>query len=275
MKLFKISRASIATTLSIVLCTSVISSCGSSKDSKKSDTPTIGSATGAPTKDGVPATTQTLPAPANSQNLPLDPNAAPAVLNSGEQAAPVGKTPTISQSGTANSSTSAAKKDPTVSVPDFKDPKAILTGGKSADLNYTSASDDGLMDMFRTNSAGVPAAQQSLNKAVANAITAARLVKSGADMILDLALIEGGSAKTMRLRAVTDGSKMKLTEISNTAVSQFQGGFLKCLEASCEQSYAKIKIEGGYARIIFRNTKKNMRPRVRFGGSHELLLGNK
>lgn len=278
MKLFKVTRSSIASTLSIVLCASVISSCGSSKDSKKaSGTPTIGSTSGTPTPvnpDGTTGTTGStgstgstgtpsnqIPQPTNPEGIPgttgapvgttpppISPN------NNGEQAAPVGKVPVTPSKGSGSGS---SEEKPKTSIPDFKDAKAVVTGGKSGDLNFTSASDDGLMDAFRTNAATVGAEQQKLNKNIAQAIAGARLFKSGADMSLDLVVTEGGAAKIIRLKGTNDGSKMKLSLLSSTAGSEFQGGFLKCLEASCDDAYAKIKIEGGYARIIFRNTNMN------------------
>lgn len=282
MKLFKVTRSSIASTLSIVLCASVISSCGSSKDSKKaSGTPTIGSTSGAPTTvnpDGVEGSTGTtgstgstgaptnqIPQPTNPEGIPGNTGAPvgtnpPPVIpnNNGEPAAPIGKVPVKpgSSSGSGSGSGSSEEK-PKTSTPDFKDAKAVTTGGKSGDLNFTSASDDGLMDAFRINSATVGAEQQKLNKNIAQAITGARLLKSGSDMNLDLVITEGGVAKIVRLKAATDGAKMKLSLLSSTADSEFQGGFLKCLEASCDDAYAKIKVEGGYARIIFRNTNMN------------------
>lgn len=281
MKLFKVTRSSIASTLSIVLCASVISSCGSSKDSKKaSGTPTIGSTSGTPTPvnpDGTTGTTGStgstgstgtpsnqIPQPTNPEGIPgttgapvgttpppISPN------NNGEQAAPVGKVPVTPSKGSGSGSSGSSEEKPKTSTPDFKDAKAVITGGKSGDLNFTSASDDGLMDAFRTNAATVGADQQKLNKNIAQAIAGARLFKSGADMSLDLVVTEGGAAKIIRLKGTNDGSKMKLSLLSSTAGSEFQGGFLKCLEASCDDAYAKIKIEGGYARIIFRNTNMN------------------
>lgn len=269
MKLFKVTRSSIASTLSIVLCASVISSCGSSKDSKKaSGTPTIGSTSGTPTTvnpDGTTGSTGTpgaptnqIPQPTNPEGIPGNTGAPvgttppPVISNNGEPAAPIGKVPVKPGSGSGSS-----EEKPKTTTPDFKEAKAVTTGGKSGDLNFTSASDDGLMDAFRTNASGVPAEQQKLNKNIAQAIAGARLLKSGSDMSLDLVLTEGGASKIVRLKAVSDGTKMKLTLLSSTADSEFQGGFLKCLEASCDDAYAKIKVEGGYARIIFRNTNMN------------------
>lgn len=273
MKLFKVTRSSIASTLSIVLCASVISSCGSSKDSKKaSGTPTIGSTSGTPTTvnpDGTTGSTGTpgaptnqIPQPTNPEGIPGNTGAPvgttppPVISNNGEPAAPIGKVPVKPGSGSGSGSSSSEEK-PKTTTPDFKEAKAVTTGGKSGDLNFTSASDDGLMDAFRTNASGVPAEQQKLNKNIAQAIAGARLLKSGSDMSLDLVLTEGGASKIVRLKAVSDGTKMKLTLLSSTADSEFQGGFLKCLEASCDDAYAKIKVEGGYARIIFRNTNMN------------------
>jgi hypothetical protein len=277
MKLFKVTRSSIASTLSIVLCASVISSCGSSTDSKKaSGTPTIGSTSGTPTTVNPEATTGTttgtpgtggaptnqIPQPTNPEGIPgntgapVGTNPPPVISSNGELAAPVGKVP-VKPGSSSGSGSGSSEEKPKTTTPDFKDAQAVTTGGKSGDLNFTSASDDGLMDAFRTNAAGVPAEQQKLNKNIAQAITGARLLKSGSDMNLDLVITEGATPKIIRLKAATDGTKMKLTLLSSTADSEFQGGFLKCLEASCDDAYAKIKVEGGYARIIFRNTNMN------------------
>ncbi|MBC7457924.1 MAG: hypothetical protein H7235_06575 [Bdellovibrionaceae bacterium] len=255
MKLFKVTRVSFASTLSIVLCAAVISSCGSSKDSKKtSDHPTIGSMTANPTTnpDGVSTTGSANGTKEIPNTIPGTPP--PPILNNGEQAAPIGKVPVNPQTGPGSGSVPNENKP---STPDFKDTNAIITGGKLGDLNYTSASDDGLMNAFRANSATVGAEQQKLKKNIAQAITGARLLKSGSDMNLDLVLTEGPASKIVRLKATTEGNRMKLALLSTTADSEFQGGFLKCLEASCDDAYAKIKIEGGYARIIFRNTSMN------------------
>ena len=260
MKSFKVTRISFATSLSVLLCAAVISSCGSSKDSKKSGTPTIGSTTGAPpngpTNDGVPQTPNSNTTTLNGIPQATDlGTSTPVDLTSAEPAAPIGKVPVIPSS--RNNSSSTNQTEPKTSTPDFKDSKVIFTGGKLGDLNYTSASDDGLMEAFRMNASGVGAEQQKLNKNIAQAIMGARLLKSGSDMNLDIALNEGSVAKIIRLKATTDGNKMKLSLLSSTADSEFQGGFLKCLEASCEDAYAKIKVEGGYARIIFRTTNMN------------------
>lgn len=285
MKLFKVTRSSMASTLSIVLCASVISSCGSSKDSKKaSGTPTIGSTSGAPTTvnpDGTTGTTGStgsngstttpgtstnptnqIPQPTNPEGIPGNTGAPvgttppPVISNNGEQAAPIGKVP-VKPGSSSGSGSGSSEEKPKTTTPDFKDAKAVTTGGKLGDLNFTSASDDGLMDAFRTNAATVGAEQQKLNKNIAQAIAGARLLKNGSDMSLDLVLTEGTTPKIVRLKATNDGTKMKLTLLSSTADSEFQGGFLKCLEASCDDAYAKIKVEGGYARIIFRNTNMN------------------
>ena len=259
MKASKVTRVSFATALSVILCATVISSCGSSKNSKKSGTPTIGSATGAPpidqTNDGVPVTTTNgIPKPSDLGTV------APVDMTAAEPAAPIGKVPVSPSSG--NNSGSKDQSVSQTSTPDFKDSKVVFTGGKLGDLNYTSASADGLMEAFRMNASGVGAEQQKLNKNVAQAIMGARLLKSGSDMNLDIALNEGSVAKIIRLKATTEGNKMKLNLLSSTADSEFQGGFLKCLEASCEEAYAKIKVEGGYARIIFRTTDMNNNFRI-------------
>ena len=267
MKSFKVTRVShvsFATSLSVLLCAAVISSCGSSKDSKKSGTPTIGSTTGAPpnghTNDGVPQTS--IPpgqVPQSSNCLPQSTGANSAPVGT-EPAAPIGRVPVTS--GSENNSGSTNPTQAHTNTPDFKNSKVITTGGKLGDLNYTSASDDGLMEVFRLNASGVGAEQQKLNKNIAQAILGARLLKSGSDMSLDIALNEGSVPKIVRLKATTDGNKMKLSLLSSTADSEFQGGFLKCLEASCEDAYAKIKVEGGYARIIFRTTNMNNNFRI-------------
>ena len=247
MKLFKVTRVSFATTLSIVLCAAVISSCGSSKDSKKSGTPIIGS-TPTVNDDGVPAAPLT-------EEPKKDANGIPQPTNSdGSVAAPVGKVPL--NSGPGNSETKKSN------APDFKDAKAVLTGGTAGDLHYTSASDDGIMEAFRTTATTVGAEQQKLNKNLAGLITGARLKKAGAEMLLDITTKEFEAAKIYKLKAVNDGSKMKLSLLSSTGDMEFQGGFLKCLEDSCEDAYAKIKVNGAYTRIIFRTTEMNNNFRI-------------
>ena len=113
------------------------------------------------------------------------------------------------------------------------------------------------MQAFRDTAKTVGSEQQKLNKNLASAISGARLKKSGSDMLLDIATNEFESTKIYKLKAVTDGSKMKLSLISSTGDLEFQGGFLKCLDDSCEDAYAKIKLQGAYTRIIFRTSYMN------------------
>lgn len=264
MKLFKVTRVTFKMTLSVLLCTAVLTSCGSSKDSKTS-TPIVGPTPSAPpsTSDGVPSSGNTIPQPTTPpQGTPqANPNGAPvktADPTTVSKAAPIGKVKTSPTTGSSSgqSSPSSADSKTQTTIPDFKDSKAVVTGAKLNDLNYTSFSDDGLMEAFRTTAMTVSAEQQKLNKILASAITGARLKKNGADMLLDLATLEK-TPRIYQFKATTEGNRMKLSLLKSTGELEFQGGFLKCLEVSCEDAFVKIKLQGAYTRIIFRTNNMN------------------
>lgn len=252
MKAIKISRVSFST-MSVLLCAAVISSCGSSNETKKKDeavvTATVKDPGNLQVIDAAPAAT-----PVNQANPEIIVAVVPA-------AAPIGDVTNNSSDDSTKGKSENLKneiKDETkTSTPLFDEAVAIKTGGKLAELNYTSFGDDGIMDLFRTNSTTVSKEQQTQNLTLAKAITGAKLKKIGSDMYLDLAIDEFGILKLYKLKAIVDGNKMKLSSISSTGDLEFQAGFVKCLDESCDTAYAKIKMSGAYTRIIFRTAATN------------------
>lgn len=264
----QLSRVSFST-ISMLLCAAVISSCGSSKESKKSAETTVQQVpldgapqTSNPTDSnpqtgGAPAPTTVgndNPAPVgsgtNTGGEPIDNGNG----NSNGSAAPIGH---VSEDSNQNDNSSGSSQVAKNAAPDFSEKSVIKTGGQTGDLYFTSASDDGIMDHFRAISTGVSKEQQTMNANLAKAITGAKLKKSGSDYSLDVAMDEFGKVQLYRMKASVDGSKMKLSSISSTGGLEFQGGFVKCLEASCNNAYAKVKFSGAYTRIIFRTQDMN------------------
>lgn len=260
MKATQISK-SIFTATTVLLCTAVISSCGASKESKRSEQKQQ-TTTNQPPIDGAPTTAST-PVP----QQPQAPGGAPVGRQVGEtqttegndttvttpkaDAAPVGRV------NTEDKKNEDTKKPGTNSVPDFKEDSAIKTGGQTGELNFTSASDDGIMELFRSKATTVSKEQQEMNSNLAKAINGARLKKSGSDYNLDLAITGIEKAELYKLKATADGNKMKLSLVSTTGDLEFQDGFVKCLDESCDTSYAKIKMSGAYVRVIFRTMNMN------------------
>lgn len=140
----------------------------------------------------------------------------------------------------------------------FDELVAVKTGGKSGELNYTSASADGLMEEFKSYNLKVGAKQQEMNQNLAKSIVSAKIrrANSTGDVFVDLIVDEFGKMQTYVIKANEDDDKMQLTHVKSTGDLEFQGGFLKCtdLDGGCENAYAKIKLEGAYARVIFRNS---------------------
>ncbi len=248
-------------TLSLLLCAAVISSCGASKNEKRAVQPiaapsaqTLPAPTTSTTATPEATATTTLPQPAPTEaGAPVgqqtgETGSTPA----GEAAAPVGRVNNDNSNSGGTSENDDKKQPAQTSVPDFKDAQAVKTGGKVGALSYTSAADDGIMKLFLENSTKVSQAQQTMNSNLAQAINGARLRKSGAGMVIDLATIEFGQARIYRMSATNEGDKYRLSATSSGGDLEFQGGFVKCLDDSCDNAYAKIKMEGAYARIIFR-----------------------
>jgi hypothetical protein len=151
----------------------------------------------------------------------------------------------------------------------FNEAEAVKTGGRAGELNYTSASRDGVMNEFRLKSRSVSADQQRMNQKLASAVNAAKLRRSArGEMVLDLAIIElDKKVHTYSMRAITEGNKMKLVPTLSGGDLEFQGGFLKCMDSDggCQSAYAKIKFSGAYTRIIFRTS---------FADNHFVIYSN-
>lgn len=262
--------------LSMVLCVSMITSCGASKSDKsvKVSTPTNtnnpnpnGTATVNGTGSPAPKSGTELQAPtatngeAGSLGAPVGVNqttsASPTNSNvTQEVAAPVGritsKTATTDRETSKDKSSVVAEK-----TIDFKQDATNKTGGQSGELSFTSASDDGIMALFKATSTSVSKEQQTSNFNLAQSIVGAKFIKQSAGGDLDLAMSEGGEVKFYKLSARPENNRLVLAAVSTTGQNQFQGGFVKCLTASCDESYAKVKFSGAYARIIFRTTYMN------------------
>lgn len=234
-----------------LLCAAVISSCGASKESKRQATTTVAEVTAEPTTP--PVAQPTIPTtPAQPAGAPVGRPAAEGSVegeisgNQNDQSAPVGRQNTEQQNGEEQ------KVEVKNSVPDFSEASAVKTGGQVGELSYTSASDDGIMELFRSKATTVNKEQQEMNSNLAQALIGAKLKKNGSDYNLDLAVNEFGQNKIYKLKATTDGNKLKLSSLSAAGSLEFQGGFVKCLDSSCNTAYAKIKYSGAYTRIIFR-----------------------
>lgn len=136
------------------------------------------------------------------------------------------------------------------------------TGGKASDsLSYTSAGEDHLMSIFKQIAAGLKNAEQTkMNANLAKYIVQAQLIKtSGSEKYIDLTISEGAGLRTYRLKTNPESNRERLTLVQGQGVLEFQGGFLKCIDADggCDNAYAKVKISGAYARIIFRSSYMN------------------
>lgn len=143
----------------------------------------------------------------------------------------------------------------------FDEAEAIKTGGKLDNLNFTSSSDDGLMAEFRGYNKKQNKDQQELNLNLAKAIMTAKLVRVGnsADVVeltLDESMDGVKKITSYKLKATLAGDKYSLSKTSANGDLDFEDGFLKCIDrdGGCESAYIKIKMSGGYARIIFRNS---------------------
>lgn len=141
----------------------------------------------------------------------------------------------------------------------FAEAEAHKTGGQSVDgLFYTSSSDDGLMSEFKSYNNKVNAEQKQMNLNLAKGIVAAQIKRQLNDNSIQLHLTvdEFGKLKTYVLKANQEDNRFRLTLVSKTGDLEYQGGFLKCTDTDggCENAYAKIKLTGAYARIIFRSS---------------------
>ncbi len=263
-----------------VLSALTFSSCGKSKDTKptpaavtmatQTTTPptktrpesstSSGTLHGAPTPtnpDGVVGNIDSnnqnagAPVPVLNPNQPVNPNSNDGIT--------IIEEPTSGPADSAGGQQPVAPNASSAVGLKFDEPEAVKTGGKSADLNYTSSANDGLMSEFKARAKTVSADQQKLNQNLAGAISSAKMRKSASgEMNVDL-LIEDINRKNQlySFKATADGDKMKLTSASAAGNElEFQGGYLKCLDADggCQNAYIKIKFSTAYARIIFRNT---------------------
>ncbi|OFZ28350.1 MAG: hypothetical protein A2622_04410 [Bdellovibrionales bacterium RIFCSPHIGHO2_01_FULL_40_29] len=148
---------------------------------------------------------------------------------------------------------------------DFSNQEALKTGGTSKDLFYTGAGRDGVLEEFKAYATTVSKEQQQMNSNLARAVVGARLLQleSGdaqIDLVIDETINGVGGLKSYRLKGSAEGSMIKLSGAGSNGDLEFQGGFLKCIDADggCLTSYAKIKFSGAYTRIIFRNSFANM-----------------
>lgn len=109
----------------------------------------------------------------------------------------------------------------------FDELVAVKTGGKTGDLSYTSASDDGLMEEFKSYNLKVGAKQQEMNQNLAKAIVSAKIRRatSTGEIFVDLIVDEFGKLQTYILKANEDESKMQLTQVKSSGDLEFQGGF--------------------------------------------------
>lgn len=146
----------------------------------------------------------------------------------------------------------------------FDEAEAEKTGGKLDALNFTSSGNDGLMAEFRSYNNKVAGDQKTLNLKVAKAVLNAKLKRStsAGSMLVDLTLDESmdGVKKITSYRLQGNvsqaGDRQILKQINTNGDLEYQGGFLKCIDADggCENAYIKIKLSGAYVRIIFRNS---------------------
>lgn len=146
----------------------------------------------------------------------------------------------------------------------FDEAEAVKTGGKLEALNFTSSGNDGLMTEFRSYNNKVAAEQKTKNLNVAKAVLNAKLKRStsAGSLLVDLTLDESmdGVKKITSYRLQGNpsqaGDRQILKQVNTNGDLEYQGGFLKCIDADggCENAYIKIKLSGAYVRIIFRNS---------------------
>ena len=146
----------------------------------------------------------------------------------------------------------------------FDEAEAVKTGGKLEALNFTSAGNDGLMAEFRSYNNKVAGDQKTMNLNLAKAVLNAKLKRStgAGSMLVDLTLDESidGVKKITSYRLQGNfsqaGDRQILKQINTNGDLEYQGGFLKCIDADggCENAYIKIKLQGAYVRVIFRNS---------------------
>ncbi len=264
----------------LLLSLTVLSSCGKSKEVKSQ--PPTAEITQAP-----PVASETLPTP-DAQNdtltpngqtrvpppgrgtLGLPPTSTPDVLPTPGDDFPVepltnpqAELPTPGRGSKLPTPLEMLSSEPTRAYQvDFKGQAAVKTGGQSKGLSYTSTGDDGLMTEFKTYNSKVSAEQQKWNNNLAKGIVNAKLSRTSDEMTVTLTIDEDGPINTYRMIAKSDGDKMKLTMAKMGVPGQleFQGGFLKCLDADggCDTAYAKVKFSSGYARVIFRNSNSDV-----------------
>ena len=265
-----------------------LSSCGKSKDLKTPEAPVIpaiqapplpSTATQTPPTNSLPATGNLLPGDNSSGfgNEVLPPLPVGPAMNSNEAATNNSSSNNFPSSGTNSISENsnvirsplkpAAPQIQQAAQVDFTNQEAVKTGGQTKDLFYTSAGDDGLMNEFKNYVLKVSKDQQRMNANLAKAIVTAKLSRSNSsgevrvELTIDESLNGAGTVKTYRLKAVSDSSGTKLVVADAVTGSlEFQGGLLKCIDADggCENAYAKIKMSGAYARLIFRNSFADM-----------------
>jgi len=256
----------------------LLAGCGSSKDSKPVS---IGGGTGQTTDDAPQSTTPVneAPAPLPTPTLPSHENRSQdrsGGLQPGsdfqtdlDQTQQRPQQP--SNSGAQNDQLSpgssnwlrpnvpmATEKYPRVSQLQFNEVEAVKTGFQLDNLHYTSSGRDGLMTEFKSYNGKVSAAQKEMNLNLAKGIKLAKITRQLQDgsIVIDLTVDEFSKLKTYKMKATESEGQYKLTLISKTGDLDFQGGFLKCidLDSGCENSYAKLKFSGAYARVIFRNS---------------------
>lgn len=142
----------------------------------------------------------------------------------------------------------------------FDEAEAVKTGLKAdGSLNYTSSGNDGLMAEFRSynNKPSISVDQKEKNLKLAKGIVTAKIKKSSSgEITIDLTTDENGKLQSYKYKATENGDRYSLSQISASGALELEGGFLKCTDSDggCENSYAKIKLSSGYARIIFRSS---------------------
>ncbi|MFN3455089.1 MAG: hypothetical protein ACK41T_09040 [Pseudobdellovibrio sp.] len=138
----------------------------------------------------------------------------------------------------------------------FTEKESVKTGGKSENLYYTSFSDDGLMEEFRSYNNKVSADQKQMNLNLAKTVVNAKIDRDANSTTVEVVMNESGQKTTYILKAVKEGDKYNLLKSSSTGKLDFQGGFLKCLDTdgACENSYTRMKFSGSFVRVIFRSS---------------------
>lgn len=267
------SNISIKSSLLAVAVLMVLSGCGKSKDLKTPESvaakPVV--ATPVPTANSISDNPQALPGnsiPNTGQLLPA--NNGSGFDNDVLPPLPAGpaENPSTDHSSVIRPplAEASSQKEKAYEI-DFTNQQAIKTGGQTKDLFYTASSADGLINEFKTNSLKVSADQQRMNMNLAKAIVTAKLSRSNSsgevnlELNIDESLNGIGAVKVYRIKAIADVGMMKLSlAFRSMGALQFQGGFLKCLDADggCENAYAKIKMSGAYTRILFRNSYADM-----------------